>query len=254
MSDQSASPGILTSSNLFSSIDAELASVAESVVVVEPDACAPGTPTTAVTAALAREIVREEVCDPLRDAIWATLVRRAVTQPRLWQRIAIWTALPGLRVIVNRLHRIWRTDLEDLRSEVVLGFLEALRRADPDQSHLGSRLWWNTYRLARQMCQRATSECVAENMDLLAGQFAMADRAVPQAVAPVDPGSIRPGRHDRLTVESERLGSLAARLGLRAVLNKGPSDVGRVIFLSEDRVMPPSSVSNTRGNGSGEAA
>jgi hypothetical protein len=85
----------------------------------------------AVTAAQAREIVRDnDVWDALRDAIWAALVRRAMTQARQWQRVAIWIALPGLRAIVSRLHRVWRTDLDDLRSEVVLGFIEALRQAD----------------------------------------------------------------------------------------------------------------------------
>jgi hypothetical protein len=164
--DQSTAHGILTSSNLFSTIDAEIASMAESLVIIEPDTCAPGTPAMAVSAAHAREIVRDnDVWDPLRDAIWAALVRRAMTQTRQWQRVAIWIALPGLRAIVSRLHRVWRTDLDDLRSEVVLGFIEALRQADPDQSHLGSRLWWNTYRLARQMCRQASCECVAENID-----------------------------------------------------------------------------------------
>lgn len=251
MSDQSTPHGILTSSNLFSTIDAEVASMAESVVIVEPDACAPGIPAMAVTAAHAREIVRDsEVWDALRDAIWAALVRRAMSRSRQWQRAAIWIALPGLRVIVNRLHRVWRTDLDDLRSEVVLGFLEALRQADPDQSHLGSRLWWNTYRLARQMCRQARCECVVEDIELLA----KADRSEPQLTAPTDPGSIRAGSDDRLSVEGERLGSLAARLGLRVVVSERPSDAEkRVIFLPRSDGTPRSPVLNTRG-GPGEAA
>jgi hypothetical protein len=249
VSDQSAPHGILTSSNLFSTIDAEMAAMAESLVIVEPDACAPGMPAMAVTAAHAREIVRDnEVWDSLRDAIWAALVRHAMSRSRQWQRAAIWVALPGLRVIVNRLHRVWRTDLDDLRSEVVLGFLEAVRQADPDQSHLGSRLWWNTYRLARQMCQQARCECVVENIELLAG----ADRAEPQHV---DPSSIKSGTDDRLAVEGERLGSLAARLGLRGVVNEHPSDAkDRVVFLPRSDASRRSRVLNTRGTGPGEAA
>lgn len=249
MSDQSAPHGILTSSNLFSTIDTEVASMAESLVIIEPDTYAPGIPAMAVTAAQAREIVRDnEVWDSLRDGIWAALVRQAMSRSRQWQRVAIWIALPGLRVIVNRLHRVWRTDLDDLRSEVVLGFIEALRQADPDQSHLGSRLWWNTYRLARQMCRQARRECVIENIELLA----TTDRTVPQHA---DPSSIKPGSDDRLTVEGERLGSLAARLGLRAMVNESPSDAGnRVIYLPSPDATPKSRVLNTRGNGPGEAA
>jgi hypothetical protein len=223
--------------------------MAESLVIIEPDACAPGIPAMAVTAADAREIVRgNEVWDSLRDSIWAALVRHAMSQSRQWQRAAIWIALPGLRVIVNRLHRVWRTDLDDLRSEVVLGFIEALRQADPDQSHLGSRLWWNTYRLARQMCRQARCECVTENIELLA----TTDRTAPQHA---DPSSIKSEIGDRLTVEGERLGSLAARLGLLAVVNECPFDAGnRVVYLPSRDATPRSRMLNTRGTGPGAAA
>ncbi|TCO58281.1 hypothetical protein EV192_105346 [Actinocrispum wychmicini] len=243
MPDRSTPRGILTSSNLFSAIETEVASAAESTVIIEPDACAPGVPAMAVTAAQAREIVRGiEPRDSLRDAIWATLVRRTITWPRSWQQLAIWTALPGLRVIVNRLYRVWRTDLDDLRSEVVLGFLEALRRADPEQSHLGARLWWNTYRLALQMCQQGVRERAVENIELAAGLRAGVGDTEPLPAS---------GQHDPQAVESARLGALAARLGLRAVINTRPSDDGcRVVFLPKG----PSNVANFRGNGSGEAA
>jgi hypothetical protein len=246
--DQSAPHSILTSSNLFSTIDAEVASMAESLVIIDPDACAPGIPAMAVTAAHAREIVRDnEMRDQLRDAIWAALVRRAMMQPRQWQRVAIWIALPGLRVIVNRLRRVWRPDLDDLRSEVVLGFLEALRQADPDQSHLGSRLWWTTYRLARQMCRQARCEYVAENIDLLT----TTERTTS---LPAAPSSIRSGSADRLVMEGARLGSLAARLGLRAVVNECSSGAGDGIIFLPRSDAPRSRVLNTRGTGPGDAA
>jgi hypothetical protein len=72
---------------------------------------------------------------------------------------------------------------------------------------------------------------------------------------PADLGSIRSDSDDPLVVEGERLGSLAARLGLRAVVNECPSGAGdRAIFLPRRDTARRSRVLNTRGAGPGEAA
>jgi hypothetical protein len=254
--DQSAARGILTSSNLFNTIETAVSPTAQSVVIIEPDECVSGIPATAITAALAREIVRSgETHDLLRDAIWSALVRRTGTQSRSWQRIAIWIALPGLRAIVNRLYRVWRTDLDDLRSEAVIGFLETLRQVHPDQPRLGSRLWWNTYRLARRMCQRAIYERATENIDLLAARRADVGRAAPPSARPIDPVPITLVQRDPRAVESARLGSLATRLGLRAMIDDHSSErTSEVVLSPRNRTTRPPNVASTRGNGSGEAA
>src|SRR5207302_3053315 len=81
MRDQLTSPGILASPDLFRAIEAEAGTAtALSMVVLEPDECAPGIPAATVTVAQAREIVLDRApSDPLHDAIWAVLVRRAMT-------------------------------------------------------------------------------------------------------------------------------------------------------------------------------
>lgn len=258
MRNQSTPSGILTSSNIFSEIETEIgASAALSAVLLEPDECASGVPATAVTATQARDLLLDRPTpESLRDAIWTVLVRRASTQPRPWERIAIWVMLPSLRGIANRLHRRWRVDIQDLRSEVVLGFIEALRQADPDQPHLGARLWWNTYRLARQMCRQGMFEQPTTDIDLIAARHATGDRALASPVQPIDPVTIVGGRLDSQAVESERLGSLAARLGLRTVIedHRSGDGISVDVFVPRPHTGEPSQVTDTRGNGPGEAA
>ncbi|MBO0884624.1 MAG: hypothetical protein J2P17_30690 [Mycobacterium sp.] len=253
MFDQSTG-SIVTSSNLFSMIEMDMTPTAASTALITSDDSTFSPESKTLTVAEAREtILSPDTPDLQRDAIWSVLIRRVkATQSRHWQRIAIWTMLPYLRGITYRLHRTWGTDLEDLRSEVVLGFLEALRQADPGQQHLGRHLWWNTYRIARRMCRQPAFELAMADDDLI-GARAATDRETPP---PIDPDLIAKGNRDSQTVEGERLGSLAARLGLRAVIADHVSGAGasKVIFLPKSRGSKVPNMANARGNGSGEAA
>lgn len=155
-----------------------------------------------------------------------------LTQPRPWQQIAIWMTLPYLRAIANRLHRTWGTDRQDLGSEVVVGFLEALRQVDLDGQHLGRRLWWNTYRIARRMCRQEACIRVTPDADLRPFGVDVADQAAPPT-SPISPDTVTADRRDAQTIESERLGSLATRLGPRAVIanRQANTTTSKVIFL-----------------------
>jgi hypothetical protein len=237
--NNTAPTSILNHADVFEAIEAEGASLAaDSNLQLDVGPCTPGVPSKAITIGDARRLVNDPaVPDPVRDEIWASLVRRAQAAPRRWEQIAIWMMLPRLRGITGRLRRIWRNDVQDIRSEVLVGFIEAVRQADPIQPGIGARLWWNAYRLARQACWHATREWPTDEIDRFAARQAATDHATAAPAGPVPVEMIADGSHDRNAVEGERLGSLASRLGLRTVI---------------DGHLPPAT--NTRGNGSGEAA
>jgi hypothetical protein len=202
--------------NVFDTLESELVtSSARSAVLVGPDECELGVPTTAITVGDAREIVRKPgQNEPILDAIWTALIRRAHTEPRRWEQTVLWTMLPRLRCIANRLYRAWQIDIDDIRSEVIVGFLETLRRIAPDQQYLGARLWWNTYGYARRMCRHVTREVACENIErVVTRRVTTADTTPP----PPMHSAASADQHDRTAIEGERLGSIANRLGLQTV-------------------------------------
>lgn len=251
--DQSARFGIVPSTNLFTAIENDAVSRAIPEMIIQL-----GTVTGTKIDEIAMEEARKMLLnrgssESLRDAVWSVLIRESVIRPRFWQPIAIWTMVPFLRLITRRLHGTWHVDLQDLRSEVVVSFLEALRQADPCQAHLGQRLWWNTYRIARKMCRQKVSERPSLIIESLA---AVADDCVAPPSRSADAGVVFDGERDAQTIESVRLGSLAARLGLRAVVaaHRPSGGMENVIFLPPSRRSRKPGVVNVRGNGSGEVA
>jgi hypothetical protein len=251
MHDQlSSAGGVLMSPDLFTVIDNEIAPVAHDLVILDVKDCPPGITATVVTLARVREMLNSrDTPDPVCDALWAVLVRRARMEPRPWQRMALWVMVPRLRSIVRKLRLVWDTDEEDVRSEVVAGFLEVLRQTDPDRPEIGKRLWWKTFRVGHQMCRQAVLERVTADMDRLADRSSVDAKDSPLPMRT----DMLPGRR---IIESERLGSLAARLGLRAVVENRPTeeDPGRVVFLSADRGRPRPHNGHDAGTGTGEAA
>lgn len=257
-----ASP--LKYSNVFDVLEAELAtSSALPIVLVEPGECGPDSPAAAVTVRDARAIVQDsEVPDPILDAIWTALLHRARSEPPRWEPILLWLMVPRLRGIANRLGRTWRIDMQDIRSEVILAFLNTVRQVDPGQPKLGPHLWWNTYGRARQACWQATREVACEDIELLGAR-----QAVPDDCCSLDEtmheATTANNQHDHKAIEGERLGSLAARLGLRAVVDGRNAEdamcpVTPILRLDKyrrrslQRRLPRTM--NTRGNGCGEAA
>ena len=188
-----------------------------SAVLLERDTSERGQP---VTVAMAREILLDRDADPaLSDRIWATLVRNYRRCSRRWQPVVIWMMVPYLRAITARLSHNWwwRVDVEDIRSEVIVGFLEALTQVDPDGGELGGHLWWRTFGNARRGCALPAAERPADDLDLIAARAAdhsidsTAEHGYLDGVArePVDVP------RDVSSIEGARLGALAQRLGLR---------------------------------------
>lgn len=250
MPDDPTGNRLISSPNLFSVIERDATTTGLSTVLITPIDCIDDLGTSTITVSEAREmVINRTTPDQVRDAMWTAILRGTRSQPKTWQRIALWTMLPYLRGITCRLHRAWGTDLQDLRSEVIVGFLEAARQADPEEQHLGRRLWWNTYRIARQMCKQAACVRAIPNIEVVSASVGPAD---PAPMPPADPSPATADRHDPQLIESERLGSLAARLGLRATIAGNPANA-RPRRPQKGRPRRPSPMS-ARGNGSGEAA
>jgi hypothetical protein len=89
-----------------------------------------------------------------RNQVWAELVRRARAGDPAWVIGLTGIALPGLRRAVATLAAAYRGDPADLQSEVLTGFLAALRGLDPDdleQVPLASRLCWAAWRAGKAL-------------------------------------------------------------------------------------------------------
>lgn len=82
-----------------------------------------------------------------RTAVWAHLVRRSRTHGPAWTMACVGMALPGLVRIARLLEHRFRGERADLQSAMLTGFVEELRRLDPDQPDwLSARLVWAVYR------------------------------------------------------------------------------------------------------------
>jgi len=89
-----------------------------------------------------------------RNRVWAELVRRARTGDPARVIGLTGIALHGLRRGVASLTAAYRGDPADLQSEVLTGFLAAVRGLDPDdleQVPLASRLCWAAWRAGKAL-------------------------------------------------------------------------------------------------------
>ena len=64
--------------------------------------------------------------------MWAELVRRARSGDPAWVVGLVGVAMPGLRRAAATLSASYRGDPDDLQTEILTGFLAALRALDPD--------------------------------------------------------------------------------------------------------------------------
>jgi hypothetical protein len=187
---------------------------------------------------LSLKTAREWVSDPtsppsVGDAIWSQLIRLAGEQKEPWELAAVWMMVPGLRRICRRCRRYGAPlDLGELEAEAVAGFVEALRMADPDQSTLGGWLWWTTYRHVQQVSSRARYETPTADIELVGNQrigendSSRMTQPGPNLIDGAMPVVDEPGVVGSASLEGERLGALAYRLGLEQAFNmpEGPAE------------------------------
>src|SRR6266516_5156117 len=97
-----------------------------------------------------------------RNKVWAELVRRARTGAPAGVVGLTGVALPGLRRAVAAPSAAYRGEVEDLQTEVLTGFLAAMRGLDPDdldRAPLSSRLCWAAWRAGQALapCRHGSS-------------------------------------------------------------------------------------------------
>jgi hypothetical protein len=97
-------------------------------------------------------LLRPGVSAAARNKVWAELVRRARSGSPAWTVGLAGVALPGLTRAAASLAGAYRGDRRDLETEVLAGFLAAVRGLDLDDLDrvpLASRLIWAAYRAGR---------------------------------------------------------------------------------------------------------
>ncbi|WP_144024037.1 hypothetical protein [Amycolatopsis keratiniphila] len=153
-----------------------------------------------------------------KNAVWRDLVRRAHATPDPWTIVAAAMMMPGLKHIGGKFRSRYPGDRNDLDSEILEGFLQALDLADDGAQKVYGQLYWAAFRRAHEACNRevrlamsrselddtvVTSSPVAGHPDLvLAG--AMLEGAVTPAQADLVSDVLLD--HDERSVAAERLG------------------------------------------------
>lgn len=92
------------------------------------------------------------------DALWRQLARHAREWGPAWVVGAIGVALPALTHLAAKISRGRARHAEDVDSEVLAGFLEALRTADLDAPRLWLRLCWAAWRSGAAVVKGADTE------------------------------------------------------------------------------------------------
>ncbi|KAA2265228.1 hypothetical protein F0L68_05115 [Solihabitans fulvus] len=81
-----------------------------------------------------------------KDAVWQELVRRAHATPEPWTTVAAAMMMPGLKHIAGKLGSRFCGDRNDLDSEFLEGFLQALDVADARSPKIFGQLYWAAFR------------------------------------------------------------------------------------------------------------
>jgi hypothetical protein len=116
-----------------------------------------------------RDLAMDEVADLLlqpgtgyaiRDRVWTLVVHRARELGPDWTIAAVGLALPRLRRIAAHMARsVPAGQVADLESELLTGFLTALRDLDPAPGRIAARLTWAAYRAADRYRNTGPARC-----------------------------------------------------------------------------------------------
>ncbi|WP_055482476.1 hypothetical protein [Sphaerimonospora mesophila] len=86
-------------------------------------------------------LAARHVTDEIRDAVWRELVTRSRERKGAWTVAAVGMAMPALRMIAASLTRdLPYGEPTDVDSEILAGYLHALRRMDLDTADVRPRL------------------------------------------------------------------------------------------------------------------
>jgi hypothetical protein len=109
-------------------------------------------------------LLKRQTCWVTKDAVWQELVKRAHTMPEPWITVAAAMMMPGLKHIGGKLGARYPGDRNDLDSEILEGFLEALDLADPGAPKIYGRLYWAAFRRGHEACNRETRLVLCRSM------------------------------------------------------------------------------------------
>jgi hypothetical protein len=119
----------------------------------------PGLPDKTMPLDQLRKLVLFERYDSdTTDALWRQLALHARQWGPAWVVGAIGVALPALTHLAAKISRGHRRHAEDVDSEVLAGFLAALRTADLDTPRLWLRLCWAAWRAGVAVIQAHDTE------------------------------------------------------------------------------------------------
>jgi hypothetical protein len=91
-------------------------------------------------------LVKQHFYGEVTDALWRQLAQHSREWGQPWMAAAAGIALPGLTGMAAKISRGHRRHAEDIDSEVLTGFLDALRHAPLDPPRVWLRLCWAAWR------------------------------------------------------------------------------------------------------------
>lgn len=192
-----------------------------STLMIDGEEAGHGLPPHMIPLAELRDIVLDAATDPeVKESIWCQVVTQVSKGDEDWLLGAVWLMVPGLRKITNQISAgIWAIQ-KDIESEVIEGFIEGLRAADPEQGELSSHLFRSARRrgvnVRRSYLDRQRREVSTEREGLTEPYEGRAYRGDILAGA-IYGGVLSATEADligRTRVEGERLGAVAQRMGL----------------------------------------
>lgn len=114
---------------------------------------------------LSKILLHHDTTSQTKDAVWRRLVHLARTDKPEWVVIASGLALPGLRRAAARVAHIYpHADVTEGQSEVLAGFLHALRQLDTTRTSICSKLCQAAFSAGRTYARRqiAASRAIQE--------------------------------------------------------------------------------------------
>jgi len=98
-----------------------------------------------------------------KDAVWQELVRRTHAEPEPWTTVAAAMMMPGLKAIAGKLGSRFCGDRNDLDSEILEGFLQALDITDARSPKIFGQLYWAAFRRGHEACNSERRRAMARS-------------------------------------------------------------------------------------------